>query len=90
MISEGEKSHLVTQRTITVPMAMDCAASSIHHSPLSHMLPLLGRDTESHPVAQPHTGISRHTARAQLIRKAMAMHIMLYCYETAWKNKSQA
>lgn len=37
-------------------MAMDCAASSIHHSPLSQMLPLLGKDTKSNPVAQPHTG----------------------------------
>lgn len=42
------KTHLLTHRTMTVPTAMDCAASSIHHSPLSHMLPL-GSDAAPRP-----------------------------------------
>ena len=29
-------TYLHTHRTMTVPTAMDCAASNIHHSPLSH------------------------------------------------------
>jgi hypothetical protein len=32
-------TYLHTQRTITVPTAMDCAARSIHHSPLSQSPP---------------------------------------------------
>lgn len=33
--------YLETQRTITVPTAMLCAARSIHHSPLPHREKLL-------------------------------------------------
>ncbi len=38
---------------MTVPTAMDCAASSIHHSPLSQMLPL-GSDTASKSASPNH------------------------------------
>jgi hypothetical protein len=44
----GRATYLLTHRTMTVPTAIDCAASSIHHSPLSQMLPL-GKDATSSP-----------------------------------------
>lgn len=49
-----------TQRIITVPMAMNCAASNIHHSPLSQILHVLVASTGG--IAKPLDSIPSNRA----------------------------